>query len=64
MLASSIPGKFQLPFAGAAGASFIRPIPAPSQTGVNPGAASLTTGFPPVTFIDPSAGEFLPTVEI
>ena len=46
MLASSIPVKFPIPFANNAGASFIRPVPVPSQIGTNPGAADRDTdGF-------------------
>lgn len=50
MLAASTPPKFPIPFAAAAGPSFIRPIPEASQIGVQGGAASLTDGFPPDTF--------------
>lgn len=31
-------------------------IPVPSQIPITPGAASYTTGFPPLTMVDPSAG--------
>jgi Phage Tail Collar Domain len=51
MLASSIPTSFPVPFAGAAGASYIRTIPAASQIGTTAGAASLTDGFPPLNFV-------------
>lgn len=50
MLASSIPAKFQIPWANGAGGSFIRTIPQASQIGIQNGAASLTDGFPPLTF--------------
>ncbi|WP_281650058.1 hypothetical protein [Novacetimonas hansenii] len=56
MKQSSFPAKFALPFAGSAGASYIRTIPQASQVGVTAGAASLTDGFPPVTFDPVSAG--------
>lgn len=56
MKASDIPTKFQIPFANSAGGSFIRPIPVASQIGIQNGAASLTTGFPPDTFISLVAG--------
>jgi hypothetical protein len=56
MIFSSMPPKFAVPFANAAGAAYIRQIPLPSQSGVTPGAASLTDGFPPETFTSISAG--------
>ncbi|MCW4590899.1 hypothetical protein NO263_09935 [Gluconacetobacter entanii] len=56
MKQSSFPAKFALPFAGSAGAAYIRTIPQASQIGVSAGAASLTDGFPPVTFDPVSAG--------
>jgi hypothetical protein len=56
MLASAVPGKFNIPFANAAGGSFIRAIPQASQIGITNGAASLTDGFPPDTFSPIAAG--------
>lgn len=56
MLAASIPTKFSIPWANNAGGSFIRPIPQASQIGIQSGAASLTDGFPPVTFSPIAAG--------
>lgn len=54
MQISDIPSKFSAPFANAAGAGYIRAIPAtPSGT---PGQASLSTGFPPENFNPVSAG--------
>jgi hypothetical protein len=53
MLSSAVPTKFPIPWANGAGGGFIRPIPVASQIGITPGAASLTDGFPPLTF-DPS----------
>lgn len=50
MLASSIPPKFPVPFASAAGTANIRPIPVASQQSIQPGAASLTDGFVPLNF--------------
>lgn len=50
MQASDIPGKLPVPFGNAAGGSFIRAIPVASQIGISDGAASLTDGFPPLTF--------------
>lgn len=56
MLASGIPVKFNIPWANSAGGSFIRGIPQASQIGTQAGAASLTDGFPPVTFSPIGAG--------
>lgn len=56
MQASNIPAKFQIPFANAAGAGYIRTVPVPSQIGITNGAASFTDGFPPNCFIPPAAG--------
>ena len=57
---SDIPSKFSIPFANAAGGLYIRPIPTASQIGIDDGAASLTDGFPPDTFVDESAGGIPP----
>jgi hypothetical protein len=54
MLLSSIPAKFNIPFASSAGAGFIRPIPQ-TPTGT-PGQASLQAGFPPENFNPVAAG--------
>jgi hypothetical protein len=56
MLASQIPNKFPIPFGNNAVSGNIRPIPVASQQSTQAGAASLTDGFPPNTFIPPSAG--------
>lgn len=56
MLAASVPAKFPIPWASAAGAGFIRPIPEASQIPVQAGAASLTDGFPPDCFSPIGAG--------
>ncbi|VWC89751.1 Tail fiber protein [Burkholderia aenigmatica] len=56
MQASQVPIFFQAPFANAAGAGYIRPIPVASQIGVQNGAASLADGFPPLTFLAVNAG--------
>lgn len=56
MLVSSIPPKFPIPFASAAGPAFIRPIPVESQIGIQDGAASLTDGFVPDNFTPIVAG--------
>lgn len=55
MLASSIPTKFPIPWGVAATSPDIRPIPVPSQQGIQTGAASLTDGFPPACF-NPTSG--------
>lgn len=57
MQISQIPRKFELPFASSAGGSFINfPVPANSQIGITPGAASLTDGFPPLNFSPITSG--------
>jgi hypothetical protein len=56
MLASQVPSSFPIPFANSAGAGFIRAIPQASQIGIQNGAASLTDGFPPLTFLAVTAG--------
>lgn len=56
MLGASVPAKFQIIWGASAGAGFIRTIPGPSQIGVQAGAASLTDGFPPVTFLPIGSG--------
>ena len=56
MLAASSPPKFPIPFANAAGAPYIRPIPVASQQGIQDGAASLTDGFVPLNATPLSAG--------
>lgn len=56
MLAADLPDRFNIPFADAAGPSYIRPVPEASQIGIEDGAASLTDGFPPDTFTPVTAG--------
>lgn len=56
MKASDIPTKIVLPFAGLVAAPFVRNIPLVSQIGIEDGAASFQTGFPPDTFTPVSAG--------
>lgn len=53
---NQIPVKFPIPFASGAGGSYIRAIPQASQISIQNGAASLTDGFPPNTFVPPNAG--------
>lgn len=56
MQRAQIPTKFNIPFANSAGGSFIRVVPEASQIGIQDGAASLTTGFPPLNFLPTGAG--------
>lgn len=56
MLAADIPRRFEQAFAAQAGTSYIRTIPNASQIGIQNGAASLTDGFPPLTFVPDAAG--------
>ena len=60
MQSSQIPSKFQIPFANGAGSGYIRQIPVASQISVTPGAASLTDGFPPLTFLPEANGGIPP----
>lgn len=60
MQITDIPTKFQIPWANGASSPFIRPIPQASQLGIQNGAASLTDGYPPLTFLQPSAGGVSP----
>lgn len=56
MTAAQIPTKFPIPWGNSAGGGFIRSIPTDSQIGIQNGAASLTDGFPPLTFIPVGSG--------
>lgn len=56
MQRADIPDKFPIPFAGPVTAPFIRPIPESSQIGIDDGAASLETGFPPLCFSPLASG--------
>lgn len=56
MESSSVPPKFPIPWANAAGAQYIRNIPVNSQIGIQDCAASLTDGFPPLSFTPVGAG--------
>lgn len=53
MQSSNSPSKFPVPFANSGTKNA---IPTASQIGITPGAASLTDGFPPLTFTPLSAG--------
>lgn len=61
MQSSSIPSKFNIPFANNAGGPYIRTIPQASQVGITPGAASLYDGFPLLTFTPESSGGVPPS---
>lgn len=56
MKITDVPSRFNIPFANSAGGGYIRPIPEASQVGIQDGAASLTTGFPPLNFLPVGAG--------
>jgi microcystin-dependent protein len=56
MTQSSVPPKFGIPWGNAAGGAYIRSIPQASQIGIQNCAASLTDGFPPLTFVPASSG--------
>lgn len=56
MKIADIPTKFTIPFANAAGGGYIRSVPQASQIGITNGAASLTDGFPPLTFLPVGSG--------
>ena len=60
MIAASIPPYFNIPFANSADSSHKRAIPEASQIGIIDGAASLTDGFPPLTFLPLTAGGIPP----
>ena len=53
---SAAPPKFNIPWGNGAGVPYIRSIPQPSQIGITNCAASLTDGFPPLSFTPPGAG--------
>jgi len=56
MLSTNIPTKIPIPFANSAGSSYKNTIPQASQVGITNGKASLTDGFPPLTFQPISSG--------
>lgn len=60
MQLSDIPTKMIIPFAADAGPSFVRVVPVDSQIGINDGAASFETGFPPLNFTPVGAGGIPP----
>jgi hypothetical protein len=50
------PPKFPLAWGASAGGAYLRSIPTTSQIGIQNCAASLTDGFPPLTFVPGTAG--------
>jgi len=56
MQQSQVPPKFPVPWGNSATATYLRSIPVPSQIGIQNCAASLTDGFPPLTFVPATAG--------
>lgn len=56
MQQSDLPPRFNIPWGNSSVAPYIRNIPQASQIGVQNCAASLTDGFPPLTFVPASAG--------
>jgi hypothetical protein len=59
--ASSIPTRVPTTWGTAApGGNITCPIPIPSQTGITPGRASWTDGFPPLTFLAAASGGIPP----
>jgi microcystin-dependent protein len=58
---SNIPTKIPTIWATSApGGNVTCPIPIPTQTGISPGRASWTDGFPPITFLPAGAGGIPP----
>lgn len=53
---ASVPPKFGIPWGNSAGSAYIRSIPSNSQIGITNCAASLTDGFPPLTFTPGASG--------
>lgn len=53
---STAPPKFGIPWSASAGVPYINSIPVPSQIGIQNCRASLTDGFPPLTFTPAGAG--------
>lgn len=53
---ASVPPKFGIPWGNSAGSAYVRSIPSNSQIGIQNCAASLTDGFPPLTFTPGASG--------
>ena len=60
MQSTNIPAKIPLPFANSASSTYKNTIPTASQIGITNGKASLTDGFPPLTFQAISSGGIPP----
>ncbi len=56
MKLSDLPARFNIPFANSAGGGYVRSVPQASQVGIQDGAASLETGYPPLNFLPVGAG--------
>jgi len=56
MQSTNIPTKIPVPFANSASSTYKNTIPTASQIGITNGKASLTDGFPPLTFQAISSG--------
>jgi len=56
MQSTNIPSKIPLPFANSASSTYKYSIPTASQIGITNGKASLTDGFPPLTFTPIGSG--------
>lgn len=56
MQQSDAPARFNIPWANSAVAPYINTIPQASQIGITNCAASLTDGFPPLTFVPGPGG--------
>lgn len=56
MQESDVPASFVTRWAQDAGGAYTHAIPTTSQIGIQDGAASLPTGFPPLTFLSEAAG--------
>jgi len=56
MKITDLPTKFNIPFANAAGVGYVTDVPEGSLIGSADGRASLTDGFPPLTFTAVAAG--------
>ena len=63
MIISGIPAKFTMPWGQNAASGTIRVIPAASQIGITPGAASLNDGFPVQTSLPVGAGGTPPSIQ-
>jgi hypothetical protein len=57
---ANVPPKFALTWGAFAATPYIRSIPQPSQIGITNCSASLTDGFPPLTFVPAAAGGCAP----